>query len=63
MADATGPLTENAVGAIAVRCVGINAWKDDGNVAVPTKAGKKSPRRPRAERKSARATKKNSHEK
>jgi hypothetical protein len=31
-------LTENVVGPIAVRCVGINAWKDDGGAAAPKPA-------------------------
>jgi hypothetical protein len=60
LSDIAKTLTENAVGAIAVRCVGINAWKDDGNLAISTRVEKRPPKRPRAGKKSARSTMKKS---
>lgn len=63
LSDIAKTLTENAVGAITVRCVGINAWKDDGNLASATKAEKRPPKRHRAGKKSARSPKRKSRKK
>jgi hypothetical protein len=35
-------LTENAVGSIAVKCIGIDAWKSGGNLAAPRRTIKKA---------------------
>jgi hypothetical protein len=61
LSDIATTLIENSVGSIGVRCVGINAWKDDGSSAISTHAEKKRPptKRPRTGRKkSTRSTKK-----
>jgi hypothetical protein len=41
LSDIAGTLTENAVGSIGVRCVGINAWKGDASSPTPERAEKK----------------------
>lgn len=57
LSDIATTLTENRVGSIGVRCVGINAW-DDGSSAIATQAEKKRlpPKGPRTGRKSTRST-------
>jgi len=39
-----GTITENAVGHITVKCVGIDAWKSGGNPTTPKQTGRKAKR-------------------
>jgi hypothetical protein len=42
LSDIAASMTENAVGQIVVKCVGINAWKDVSRPVSPKKAKKKA---------------------